>query len=115
MPSLLGQGSQENRHEFILSNAQYLQFYVDQFPSNLSGLSCIYWSLYIWIYMAGFISTCDWYFGAALWTRLQGSHGDLRPKERQILAAEFYLRHKKNVTNIMDRIVYNGMLRHICL
>lgn len=44
-----------------------------------------------------------------------GSHGDLRPKERQILAAEFYLRHKKNVINIMDRIVDNGMPRHICL
>lgn len=44
-----------------------------------------------------------------------GSHGDLRPEECQILAAEFYLRHKKNVTNIMDRIVDNGGLGDICL
>jgi hypothetical protein len=36
---------------------------------------------------------------------LQGAHGDLTPRDRQVLEAEFSLRHNRHTVQILDRLV----------
>ncbi len=51
------------------------------------------------------MALAKWRIHFEVWELLQGAHGDLTPRDRQVLEAEFSLRHNRHTVQILDRLV----------